>query len=70
MKRTRKILVRIVIGLLALLVLFGLAVVIFVNTAPQFGQPPEGADLERIQQSPHYEADGFCQPHSHRAGAF
>lgn len=59
MKRTRKIFIRVFVGLLMLFVLFGLVVVIFVNTAPQFGQPPAGSDLERMQQSPHYENNGF-----------
>lgn len=59
MKRIRKIIVRVVFGVLALLVLFAVVVVVFVNVAPQFGQPPEGTDLERMEQSPHYENDGF-----------
>lgn len=59
MKKARKIFVRIVLSLLVLVVVFGLVVVIFVNTAPQFGQPPRGADRERMQQSPHYDNGGF-----------
>lgn len=44
---------------LGFIVLLVIAVVIFVNTAPQFGRVPEGADLERIKQSPHYKDGQF-----------
>ncbi len=32
---------------------------IFVKTAPQFGQPPQGEHLKKLQQSPHYQNDQF-----------
>ncbi len=59
MKRTVRIVKRLFLVVIVLVGLLALAVFIFVNTSPQFGQPPEGADLERIRQSPHYNSDGF-----------
>jgi len=48
---------------IATLVLFALVLVIgitiFVNTAPQFGQRPQGEDLTRISQSENYQNEKF-----------
>lgn len=59
MKKIRKLLIRALIGVLVLTTVFAIAVVVFVNVAPQFGQPPFGADLKRMQESPNYKKDGF-----------
>lgn len=59
MKKTRKIILKVFIGLVILFVVFAGATWVFVNSAPQFGQAPEGDDLERIKQSPHYRNNGF-----------
>ena len=45
--------------LLILVVVLGAGIVLFVNVAPQFGAPPEGARLARVQASPHYQAGTF-----------
>lgn len=59
MKLFRKILKRTLQTLVGLIILLMVSVVIFVNIAPQIGQAPEGADLQRIQQSSNYGEDGF-----------
>ncbi len=45
--------------ILGLIVLFTIAVIVFVKTAPQIGQPPEGEDLARISRSPNFENGAF-----------
>lgn len=59
LRKILKWLGRLFLGLLGLIGLFILAVVIFMYTQPQIGQKPQGADLERIQKSPHYDGEGF-----------
>ncbi|MGB0523983.1 MAG: MBL fold metallo-hydrolase [Flammeovirgaceae bacterium] len=54
-----KIIKRMLLIVFSLVALFILAVILFVNTAPQMGQKPEGADLTRIAQSPNYQKDRF-----------
>lgn len=44
--------------LIGIIVLVGLAVMIFVNL-PRFGRPPQGARLERVKQSPNYRDGEF-----------
>ena len=70
MKKAFKTLMKTVLGLFGLLVLFTLGVIIFVNTAPQIGQKPEGAHLERIQQSPHYGENEFVNLIETQMGTF
>lgn len=41
-----------------LLILFS-GISLFISTAPQFGQAPEGSDLTRISKSPNYKDDHF-----------
>lgn len=48
-----------ILGILLLLVGGGL---VFVNTSSQFGQNPEGADLERMKQSPLHNGKEFVNP--------
>lgn len=52
--------IMILIGLLALVLVFAISVFIFINTSPEFGQIPEGKDLERMTKSSNYK-DGFFQ---------
>ena len=47
------------VTLLGLGVLLSIGVAVFVNTSPQFGQPPQGKDLQKIQTSLHYGDDKF-----------
>lgn len=47
------------VTLLGLGLLLSLGIAVFVNTAPQFGQPPVKEDLERIKRSPNYGKDKF-----------
>ena len=70
MKKLFKIIKRLFLGLLILLVLFVMAVIIFVNTAPQIGQKPEGDDLERISQSHNYGDGGFVNLIETKMGSF
>lgn len=59
MKTLWKIVKRLIIGILGLVVLFVVVVAVFMYTQPQFGQAPQGADLKRIKQSPHYGEESF-----------
>lgn len=45
--------------LISLIALFVLAVVLFLQFAPQIGEKPKGEDLERISQSPHWKDGKF-----------
>ena len=54
-----KFLKRFVMIVLLVIVLIAAGVSEFVSFAPQFGQKPAGADLERVQQSKHYGEGGF-----------
>ncbi len=45
--------------LVACIILFIVGVIIFVNTAPQFGDSPEGSRLERIEGSSNYKEGQF-----------
>ena len=54
-----KFLKRFVMIVLLVIVLIAAGVSAFVSFAPQFGQKPAGADLERVQQSKHYGEGGF-----------
>ena len=42
-----------------MVILVALGTTVFTTMAPQFGQKPRGADLERIQQSPNYGKGEF-----------
>lgn len=55
-----KVVKRIGIGILLVILLLGVGITLFVSLAPQFGQAPKGADLNRIEQSKNY-ADGAFQ---------
>lgn len=70
MKKVFKLLRRLLLALLGITLLFVIAVIVFVNVAPQMGQKPEGADLERIQKSPHYGVDGFINLIETEMGSF
>ena len=50
---------RFMIILFSLIGLLVLGIAIFIYTAPQFGQTPEGDDLNRIQESEHYKEGVF-----------
>ena len=58
MKRTLKILKKMLIGILAITVFVVLVAAVFVNTSPEFGGKPTGTDLEKIENSPNYNGDG------------
>lgn len=60
MKVFVKILKWLGISILGIIVIFTIALSIFLNTAPQIGQVPEGADLERISKSEHFK-DGLFE---------
>jgi L-ascorbate metabolism protein UlaG (beta-lactamase superfamily) len=47
------------ISIVTIVVLFVLGVVLFLKFAPQIGQVPEGADLERIKKSPNHNGEIF-----------
>lgn len=61
---------KIVMWLFALLIIMILGIAIFVNTAPQFGQIPQGKDLERIKNSPNYKNDNFVNLIETKLGSF
>ncbi|WP_025761896.1 MBL fold metallo-hydrolase [Dyadobacter tibetensis] len=53
------ILFRGVLGLIILLVLMTIGGALFMYTSPEFGQSPEGEDLERMRKSRHYADNKF-----------
>ena len=59
MKRFLRILLKTLLGFVALIVLLVLGVVLFVNFAPAFGDSPSGESLTRIQASPNYDGEKF-----------
>jgi L-ascorbate metabolism protein UlaG (beta-lactamase superfamily) len=69
-KKIFKLIKRLFLGLGILLALFIIAVSIFVNTQPQMGKAPEGADLERISQSPNYGDGEFINLIETSMGSF
>lgn len=54
--RTKKILKRMLIGIVSLIVLIGAGIFLFMQQ-PMFGKMPEGARLERIKKSPNYNLE-------------
>ncbi len=70
MKKLFKFLKRMLIVILVVILTLVVGVFIFVKTAPQFGQPPQGADLERIRESPNYGDDEFVNLIETRMGSF
>ena len=59
MKAFLRVLKKLSLAILALVLLFSLALVLFLSFSPQIGQHPVGEDLERISQSPYWEEDHF-----------
>lgn len=59
MRKFFKFLLKMLLVIVVPILLLGVGVVIFVNTAPQFGQVPKGKDLERIQQSKNFKEGKF-----------
>lgn len=55
---------------IALIVALVVGVLIFVGTAPQFGQPPNGEHRERLNESPHYEDGKFINLIETKMGSF
>ncbi|QTN39498.1 MBL fold metallo-hydrolase [Cryomorphaceae bacterium] len=56
--------------LLIIVVLLVVGIAIFIKTAPQFGQSPKGADLERISESPNYGDGQFINLIETKMGSF
>lgn len=56
--------------IIAVIVIFIVAVSIFIKTDPQFGQAPKGEDLERIRKSPNYRGGQFLNPIETKLGSF
>ncbi len=54
-----KLFKRLLMIILFVIIFFAIGISLFVSFAPQFGQKPEGADLERVKQSEHYTEGGF-----------
>jgi L-ascorbate metabolism protein UlaG (beta-lactamase superfamily) len=65
-----RIFTRLLLVLLGLVALLTLGVLIFVSVAPQMGQQPEGDDLVRMRQSPHYQDDHFVNLIETHAASF
>lgn len=70
MKRALKFLKRMFIAILVIIVIMVIGVLIFVKTAPQFGQPPKGEDKQRLKESPHYEDGEFVNLIETKMGSF
>jgi L-ascorbate metabolism protein UlaG (beta-lactamase superfamily) len=70
MKRFWKLLKRTLLILTILVVAITVGVVLFVYTAPQFGQSPQGEDLERISKSPHFKDGQFVNLIVTKMGSF
>ena len=54
-----KLLKRLLMSIVVFFIVVGVGITLFVTFAPQFGQKPEGSDLERIKQSEHYGEGEF-----------
>ncbi|MEM7550186.1 MAG: MBL fold metallo-hydrolase [Bacteroidota bacterium] len=67
MKRTLKLLLAILSGVI---ILITLAITIFMYTSPQFGQKPKGKDLERIKKSQNYNKKEFVNLIETKMGSF
>lgn len=70
MKKLFKFLKRMLIVILVLSAALAIGIFIFVKTAPQFGQPPQGAELERIRQSSNYGEGEFVNLIETKMGSF
>lgn len=46
-------------AIVIIVAIFAAGIIVFVSFAPQFGQKPEGDDLERIKNSNHYDGEAF-----------
>ena len=69
-KKVLKILKVMLFISLTLIGLLTITVIVFVNTAPQIGQKPEGADLARIKESPNYQNNEFVNLITTKMGSF
>ncbi len=58
-KKTLKILKRMLLGILGVIVAIGILGFVFVNTSPQFGGTPSEESLVKINSSPNYENKAF-----------
>ncbi len=47
------------IFIIGLIIVLAVGIAIFINVAPQFGQVPQGEDLERVKKSEHFEDGVF-----------
>jgi L-ascorbate metabolism protein UlaG (beta-lactamase superfamily) len=54
----KKIIKKMIIGLLSIILLLIIIVTIFVNTSPQFGGKPSEESLSKIENSPNYNGNG------------
>ena len=70
MKRLWWALKRVFLVLLIVVITAVLAITAYVSLAPQFGQKPQGEDLERIQRSPHYQEGAFVNTIQTELGSF
>ena len=70
MRKIFKFILKVLLSIVLLVLLFAIGIYIFVMTAPQFGQVPEGEDLERIQQSEHYQGGKFVNMIETQLGTF
>lgn len=66
----RKIFKGLLWTILGLIVLFVVGVALFINLAPQIGQAPQGDDLARLAQSPHYQDGQFVNEIETQAASF
>lgn len=55
----KKIIIRILLGIVYLLILFFVTIVLFINLSPDFGAPPSGKSLERIKNSQNFDGEKF-----------
>lgn len=55
----KKIMITTLIAIASLVLIIIIAAFAFVNLSPQFGQKPEGKDLQRIKKSSHYKESSF-----------
>jgi L-ascorbate metabolism protein UlaG (beta-lactamase superfamily) len=70
LRKVWKILKWLFISLVILLIIVVTGALIFTNTAPQFGQIPQGSELEKIQASPHYVDGQFINLIETSLGSF
>ena len=69
-KKIAKAFMYLIVSILGIVVVFTIAVIIFVKTSPQIGQKPKGEHLKEIKKSPNYGDKAFDNQIETKMGGF